>query len=200
MRDQVTARFDSNLARVRSLLEVYRQVARPGQGRQPVATVDVLRAATVFLHASLEEVLRNLVTWKYPVATAEVLDDVPLAGSHGRAKAFFLGKLVQHRDKSIQELLSESVKEHVSRFSVGNVGELREVLQNIGVDPARFDAAFPQLSALFERRHHIVHQADRNDEPGQGQHEARGLNQQAVNAWVMTVEQFVGELLPLVPD
>src|SRR5690242_1459503 len=109
MREEILERFDANLSRVRNLGEVYRQVARPGQGRQEVGVVDILRAATVLLHASLEEVFRNLARWKFPLSHEAVLDEIPLAGLPGRAEKFSLGKLANHRGKSVQELINESV-------------------------------------------------------------------------------------------
>ena len=200
MRDEIRGRFEVNIGRVRNLARVYGQVARPGQGRQPVATVDVLRAAVVFLHASLEEVVRNIARWKFPVAGEAALNDIPLTGSTGRAERFFLGKLAAHRGKTVQAVIDESVAEYLSTFTVNNTAELAGFLAKIGVDVAQVNGEFNAIAQLFTRRHHIVHRADRNEEPGQGHHHARGLNHATVTVWIDSVDRFVTQLLPLVPD
>lgn len=200
MREEILARFESNLDRARNLTTVYTRIARPGQGRQPVATVDVLRAATVFLHASLEELIRNIARWKYPHAGEAILNEVPIAGSTGRPERFYLGRLAGHRSKTIQTLIDESVDQYLGHFTVNNATELSSFLSKVSVDPADVDSEFPVLSELLERRHHIVHQADRNDAPGQGQHGARGLNHGTVMGWLHSVERFGRDLLTRVPE
>lgn len=200
MRDEIRDRFGANIARVHNLIQIYDQVARPSPGRQQVGTIDTLRAATVFLHAALEEVFRNTARWKYPAATSSLLNEIPLTGNSGRPERFLLGQLASHRDKSVQQVINQSVDEYLDRFTVNNIQEVTKVLTNIGINPNIINAEFPILTELFERRHHIVHQADRNDQPGRGHHEARGLNRDTVMRWVNGVERFVDTLLREIPD
>lgn len=109
MREQILARLESNLGRVSNLVELYDIVSGNGQGRRDVHATDILRAATVLLHASLEDVFRSLATWKFPSAGEEVLNGVPLVGlsEHGQPAKFFLGKLASHRAKTVQQLIDE---------------------------------------------------------------------------------------------
>lgn len=184
------------------MVALYNGVAGAGRGRRPVHAADILRAATVFAHAALEEVMRGLATWKYPTASEPVLNDVPLVGisDHGRPEKFFLGKLAMHRGKSIQDLIAESVSAHVSNFTINNTTDLSGFLRKIGVEPGTVNQYFPVLSELIARRHHIVHQADRNDVPGQGHHRARQLNPNTVTSWLDAVGHFVEEVLAQVPN
>jgi hypothetical protein len=200
MREEILDRFVSNLERVRNLVTIYGQVARPGAGRQAVGFIDILRAATVLLHASLEEVLRNIARWKFPLATDVVLDEIPLVGMPGRADRFLLGKLASHRAKSVQAVIDESVEAFLDTFTVNNVPEVTRFLTKVGIDPNTVNAEFGSLASLFERRHHIVHQADRNDQPGRGHHEAKGLNHETVEQWITSVDRFVRELLNRIPN
>jgi|SRR6267154_2385079 len=200
MRAEILGRFEGNVVRARNLVQVYGQIARQGQGRQPVATVDVLRAATVFLHASLEEVARNIARWKYPGSGEPTLNEIPIVGSTGRAERFLLGRLASHRGKTIQAVIDESVDEYLSTFTINSTTELSSFLSKVGVNPNTVNGEFATLAELFARRHHIVHQVDRNDEPGQGHHEARGLNQGTVTGWIDSVDRFVRDLLPRIPD
>lgn len=200
MRDEIRERFEANLARVRNLIQIYEQVARPTPGRQQVGTIDILRAATVFLHAALEEVFRNAARWKYPAAPQTLLNEIPLVGTSGRPERYLLGHLASHREKTVQEVINQSVEEYLDRFTVNNVPEAIKVLSKLGINPNSINEEFPVLAELFERRHHIVHQADRNDLPGPGHHEARGLNRATVSGWVGGVERFINQLLAQIPD
>jgi len=44
----------------------------PDRARQPVTEVDLLRAAVVFLHATLEDALRSALEWKWPETCIEL--------------------------------------------------------------------------------------------------------------------------------
>ena len=115
-------------------------------------------------------------------------------------KKFYLGKLADHSAKTVQELIDESVGQYLGQFTVNNTTELSSFLSKVGVNPEDVNAEFPTLNELFERKHHIVHQVDRNDEPGQGHHGARGLNHGTVMRWIGSVDHFVRDLLLRVPD
>lgn len=202
MRDEIHNRFIDNLNRARNLVVLYNRVAGAGRGRRPVHATDILRAATVFAHAALEELLRGLAAWKYPAAGELVLNEVPLVGisDHGRPEKFFLGKLATHRGKSVQDLITESVSAHLGNFTVNNTTDLSVFLRKIGVEPETVNPEFPALSELIARRHHIVHQADRNDVPGQGHHRAQQLNPSTVTGWLDAVSRFVQQVLDQVPN
>ena len=64
--DDIRGRFQDNLARVRRMVEAYESGAGKGKGRRSVKHTDLLRAAVILLHATLEDLLRNLCEWKMP--------------------------------------------------------------------------------------------------------------------------------------
>jgi hypothetical protein len=195
IRDRVT----DNLERVRNLTGIYGQLAGAGQGRRPVHSTDVLRAATVFLHATLEDFLRSLARWKLPAAGREVIDTVPLLGTGDRPSKFFLGELVQHQGKTVDDLIRSSVEEHLRGSNYGNVGEVKKLLSQVGVDGEQLPVDYGQLAALMSRRHLIVHRADRNEVGGRGQHRAMGINRPTVDEWTSAVEAFTAEVLARMP-
>lgn len=195
MRQQIEDRFHRNVARVRHLVDSYELLAGDGQGRRPVNTSDLLRAATVFLHATLEDLLRSIEAWRLPGAAEERLNQIPLAGIEGRPEKFALGKLTSHRGKTINAVISESVNKHLERSNYNDVSDIIAVLQLAGIPPADVHRHFAELSELMMRRHHIVHQADKNEAPGQGQFQARTIGTITVNRWIETVEGFGGDVL-----
>ena len=89
------------------------------------------------------------------------LNEIPLAGSQGRKEKFWLGRLVQHRGKLVDDLLKESVSEHLERSTYNNTEEIANLLRSLGFDVARHSTEFPVIEEMIKRRHQIVHRADR---------------------------------------
>ncbi|MGH7436231.1 MAG: hypothetical protein ACRENE_11205, partial [Polyangiaceae bacterium] len=109
MKDEIARRFDLNLTRVRGLIAAYEQALPGVQGRPNVATTDILRGAVVFLHASLEDLLRSILEWKLPsTVKPEHLEDVPLDGE--KLRKYTLGDVAKHRGKTVDELIDRSVR------------------------------------------------------------------------------------------
>jgi hypothetical protein len=203
MRQQIEQRFEATVARVENLITLYENSAGSGSGRRPVNSSDILRAAVVMLHSSLEEVFRGIAEWKYPSAAAEVLDKVPLVGvsEHGRPTKFLLGHLVPHREKRVAQLISESVRAYLDTFTINNTGDIAGFCQTVGIAMGPpLQNHFGTLNELMSRRHHIVHQADRNESIGSGHHTALSLGAQTVRTWVNATRDFVGALLGQIPD
>jgi RiboL-PSP-HEPN len=147
--------------------------------KAPESADDIFRATVVLIHAYLEDFLRTLGTAFLADADVSVLDDVPLVGSgtKGRAEKFFLGKLAQHRGKMVDDVIRDSVSEHLDRRTFNSVTEIISFLENIGVSPAKGDwgadleaisqsaqekcGGMAALDEMIRRRHNIVHRADK---------------------------------------
>ena len=199
MRNEILAQFNGNIERARGLVTVYESIAPTGKGRKDVPSTDVLRAAVVFLHAATEELIRNVARWKYPMAGETTLNKIPLAGSSGRAEKFSLGKLASHRQETVQAVIDASVEAYLSRFTVNSIPEIENFLEEIGIDKHQVSQEFGMLGKMFARRHHIVHQADRNYQAGSGHFRAKSLDKQTVSDWINSVERFANALIPLIP-
>jgi hypothetical protein len=196
-KDQLKSTAADNLARARNLVAIYEtHLLGTGKGRRPVSSSDILRAAVVFLHASLEDFLRNLAEWKIPQADAAVLNKIPLVGqSNGRAEKFYLGELSSHRSKTIDQLFKESVSAYLEKSNYNNIGELKTLLKDVGIDPNSVSSTYSDLAKVMSRRHHIVHRVDRNDTPGRGHHRAKPINHGKVKSMIHTVEKFIDDVL-----
>lgn len=198
MKQQIESRFDQNLRRVENLIKTYVSTRGPGRGRRDVSRNDILRAAVVFLHATLEDLVRSLEQWKLPAANDTILNAVPLAGSEGRPEKFLLGRLAGHRGKTVDELINESVREYLAQSNYGNVEEVARTLTRIGLDVAKVKPHFPRLSEMMARRHNIVHRADENPASGSGQHRAKAISPTGIQPWIDAVRGFGKDLLTLV--
>jgi hypothetical protein len=137
---------------------------------------EILRAAVVLNHAYLEDFMRTLVLAFLPTLDEKALDGVPLAGLQSdRAEKFSLGKLVQHRGKSVDDVIKESVATHMSRSTFNSVREIMATLERIGLklpdgtnksaskipELHVTDSLLISLDRVIQRRHQIVHRADK---------------------------------------
>lgn len=196
MKQEIEQRFALNIDRVKNLVAIYRtQLSGTGGGRRGHKKTDVLRAGAVLLHASLEDVLRSLAYWKLPVAASNVLESVPLVG--GSAIKFTLGTLAAHRGKTVDDLIKESTDASLERSSYNNPGEVKNLLQAIGLNTAPLAAFMLTLDQAMMRRHQIVHRADANPDPqpGQGNHRVANISPTTLDGWIANTEQLVAAVL-----
>ncbi|MGH7269919.1 MAG: hypothetical protein ACREJ3_05760, partial [Polyangiaceae bacterium] len=152
--------------------------------------------AVVFLHASLEDLLRSVLAWKLP-STADFghLDDVPLDGE--KLRKYTLGDIAKHRGKSVEDLIDHSVAAYLERSNFNNVSEIASALARSGVASAALRPYGSDLESIMKRRHLIVHRADHNPDQGPGHFAARSLHPNTVKAWATSVEAFGRAVLAL---
>ncbi|TFW17554.1 hypothetical protein [Duganella callida] len=194
MKQEISDRFDLNIARVKNLVAIYNTyLSGPGAGRRGHQKTDVLRAATVFLHASLEDVLRSLAYWKLPTAAAGELDKIPFAG--GTAMKISLGSLSAHSGKTVSAVIKESVDASLERSNYNNSTEVCGLLISIGLDTVPVQPYLSTLELAMARRHQIVHRADANPAGGKGNHSVASISTATLGAWIWNTEQFVQAVL-----
>ena len=188
MKDKIKNRLDKNLNRARNLVDIFENYA-PNKTKK-VNDTDILRAATVFLHATLEDFLRSIATWKLPLASPKILNDIPLLGK-GKDLKFSLGDLASKRSMKVDKLIKLSVDEHLERSNYNNVGDISHLLEAIGIKVKKVNGTFNNISELMKRRHQIVHRVDRRPKTGK----AVFLTRDDVNRWISVVEKFTGKVL-----
>jgi hypothetical protein len=98
-----------NIQRVSFLVGFAERRLTDGNATRSLHTEDILRAAVVLLHATLEDFLRYIGALYLPEGNEETLNRISLAGTHERPEKFFLGRLAQHRGKTVDALIVESV-------------------------------------------------------------------------------------------
>ena len=185
-------RLPDNIARAHNLVSVYQALAGAKPGRRSVGVTDVLRSAVVLLHASLEDSLRSLARAYLPHAPPDVINSIPLkrSGGSSRAEKFSLGHLAEHRRKTVDELIDESVEACLDRSNYNNSTEVAVLMTNLRLDPQPVQHFFGDLDRMMQRRHQIVHRADCATTTGRGRHQARTIQQQTVEGWISTVVNF----------
>jgi acid stress-induced BolA-like protein IbaG/YrbA len=113
-REEIGLRFQSNLERVRGLVTLYETLAPEKPGRRPVPFTDLLRAAVVFLHATLEDLLRSTLEWKLPSAPGDLLKGIPLTGMTDQK--FTLSELAEYRGDATPRRSVMDMKERVKKI------------------------------------------------------------------------------------
>jgi hypothetical protein len=189
MRNEIDNRFRSNLTRVRALVAVYQERAGAGSGRSDVQTTDLLRAAVVFLHATMEDALRSVLAWKWPLtdARAQLKDIGVLVGGEPQQKVT-LADLIAHRGSSVDDVIRASIGAYLEKSNFNNLGDVKAALVRSGLDVALVAPYERPLAAMMARRHLIVHRVDRHDVQGSGHHAAASLGQSMMWSWIAAVE------------
>jgi len=156
------SKWNMNMARIGALLLGLDALPASLIREAPEIRDDILRAAVVFLHATLEEFLRTVASFLLPQASEETLNTIPLLGSRDllRPEKFFLGRLIHHRGRTVDEVIEGSVREHLLRVSFNDPGDVKRLLHSCGIATELIDGVLPAIGEMMARRHQIVHQAD----------------------------------------
>lgn len=200
MKKTILDRFEQNLKRVAGLLELYEDIAGPGPGRRPTDVSDVLRAAVVLLHATLEDLVRSVLEWRLPKARPAVLAAIPLPAK-GKKTKHDLGDVAEYRGQSVDELIADAVQKYLLQSNFNDVGQIASVLDDVEVGGGIIsEADKTTLTAMMKRRHWIVHRLDVNQAQGSGQHAAQSLGGSQVRAWMAAVERVGNDVLAAVAE
>jgi hypothetical protein len=179
--------FDYNVARVEVLAEIYDSLPTAVKKRRAGGGADVLRAGVVLLHANLEDLLRRIARFRIPDGNDEALRQIPLVGCAPREK-FTLGELARFRDKSVSDVLHDSVREYYDSFVTFNsVGDIVGVLERSAIKQDRVKKLYPELAQMIARRHEIVHRADIIDSSTQ---QTQPLSVGKLRSWIGVTRRF----------
>ncbi len=187
--EEIGARFRAHLDRVRSLVGLYEETTTSDRGRKPVPVADLLRAAVVLLHASLEDLLRSLAAWKLPSAPTTSLEKILIVVSEDKIKEkITLDELAAHRGQTVAAVVDRSIAKHLENSTYNNVKDVVGLLGRIEVDCKMDDGLKSKLAAMMNRRHWIAHRVDRNPRSGAGHQAARAISRSIVVTWIGSVE------------
>lgn len=141
----------SNLNRTSELVTNY----------ESTANKDILRLSVVFIHATLEDLLRNLIFFKIQQLDNKIaLPEVPLIGTQGRKEKFNLNDLIKYQSLTVKELLVQSCLEYVNRLTFNNTNDILKWFDKFEIDKEEIVEYLSSIEELLQRRHKIVHNAD----------------------------------------
>ena len=187
-------RFSKNLRRVRHLLDVF-VALHPGTGRPSELHTDIVRAAVVFLHASLEDLLRSseeLRLDKAPDSAFKRLRWVPATGDNEGKDRVTLDELAQYRGHTVEEVLRRAFERHHERSNYNNEKDVAAALARMSLPGEPFRTHLSDLQLLMARRHLIAHRADANLKfPNL----TNPIGVRLAERWLKTTESFGEQLL-----
>lgn len=197
--DFTNGEFAENIARVDHLLAAAARLDDPGT--DSVLSKEVLRAAVVFLHSTLEEVIRSLYVHKLPHVSVEHLNTVPLAGRDPspRPKAIALGDLRIFSGQFVDNVIIESINRYVDMLSLNNSTQLVHCLELAEIPHADKAEFLGPLDALMRRRHQVVHQMDRSNALDPLTEPINDIDASVLRSWRSAVEEFTKSLMASVP-
>lgn len=200
MNDFTNGEFAENMVRVSNLIAASQKLVTQ-DAKDAESADDILRAAVMFLHSSLEEIIRNLYLYRLPSVGQEALNKIPfvtLEGIH-RSKGILLGDLYMYQGSFVRNVINESINNYVNTLNINNADQLAECLKlaDIQVEPLR--QFFSQLNSLMKRRHQIVHQMDRANELDPLSDPVNQINATLVADWKQSLEGFANMLFDSVP-
>ena len=188
-------RIGTNLRRVEDLITFADN--RFPKDRSSQIKDDILRAAVVLLHATLEDFLRFLGGRYIPSGGEEVLNRMSLVDSSSvlHPEKFLLGKLAEHRGKTVDQLIAESVQAHLDKRSFSSIKDITSLLASVGIPSSEVEKYYPTLNDLIVRRHEIVHRGDLiPSEREQSEREVQPIEATKVEKWYDTVYDFMTEV------
>jgi len=195
------ARFQVNMGRIKGLAALTGVNAiEPLKPAQPLQSVgpraDLIRTIVVFLHAAFEDVLRTTARERLAAAKSHVLNHIPLVGTSesGRAEKFLLGELDEHRGKTVDQLIHESVANYLDRRTFGSPNDVEVILSQMGLDTRPFKDLYPDLEQMMTRRHRIVHEADLTNPADSVSAPWTLLDDMDLTVWMLTVISFYFQL------
>lgn len=165
------------------------------------ASQDMLRAAVVMCHAMLEDTLRVIGQIGLADAPEEVINRIPWVGlwSPGTPSRAALGVLAQHRGKTVDEVIQESIAEHLERTSFTSTTQISGFLSSIGIDMTELRNHLPEIEQMIQRRHQIVHSMD--IVTAEEDWEVEPISVEDVMAWAVKVQEFLKDLtLPFLSE
>lgn len=179
---------------VKNLLAVYDHVVKTLPNERSMPASDILRAAVVLLHATVEEFVRHVAGGALPLGSERSLNEIPLIGAERNATKFALGALAAHRGRPVDQVLFESVRAHLAKQSFSSLKSILSTLNDSGIPTGQLRIRRAAIERLVTRRHQIVHEGDLPRGRPRGNRIPRALSQRQVERWVDAVEGFVIEV------
>ena len=200
--DTLTRRFTGNMRRCQALLEAVENIRT--DPRISSVVDDMVRSVVVLLHATLEDLLRTVLSIHYRRAPESLnLQSRNVAVSAAKIWLDLLEKNREFRDDpeneemrsmSIDEYIESVIARTLSRKSYTDTDQIGGFLTETGLEiPDREKRAYlADISSLMARRHRIVHNADLD--PAEALL-PNSIDQQDVDRWLTSILEFGNTLL-----
>jgi RiboL-PSP-HEPN len=185
--EQIEVRFGFNIERVNELITLYSETKNEKHYK------DVLRSAVVLLHASLEDLLREMIRIRATDDPTVLLDQLQFPNPKDASRNvenIKVSGLNMFRGKSVDELINICISNHLDRRSFNSKEDIIAALGPIGLQPNDYSTYYAEIDAAVKRRHKIVHESDRNSHGTDSHGKLIGIGAEGVSGWVDAVKEF----------
>jgi RiboL-PSP-HEPN len=187
-----TERFVENIVRVERLINLHSvlaDIAADIATHSAYDASDVLRSAVVLLHATLEDLIRTIASAHLPRSDSELIKKIPLTGMP-RSGKYTIADLIQHRGKTIDAVLDESINQWLETHSFNHAADVRGMLTELEMPVDYFAQNYEKLDQMIKRRHLIVHRADRRNDGA-----VTPITPDEVKLWAENVHEFMRRMI-----
>ncbi len=179
---ELAHRFFTNLGRVRNLIVCHaalQPLASPGAD-------DVLRAAVVLLHATLEDLLREAEGMAMRADPANPKWALRWPGGKEREGLAALAPFV---GQSTAEVFEAAIAEHLEQRTYNDFTQIVGALRALGIPTDGWAAALQvDLNLMTRRRHAIAHRADQVVDRSTGAAWVPAISPDHIALWLTAVE------------
>ncbi len=193
---QIGRRFAFNVERVSHLLLVFDAIKNNKNLKQEYQS-DVLRSAVVLLHATLEDLLREMIRIKVsqdPIGLLQHLEFTFTSGGSPSKPKISVEEITQFRGMTVDDLIERSIADHLSKRSFNHQADVVSAIKAAGLEPKDYAGFFANLSESIDRRHRVVHEGDRVSYGATSHGRRRPLAEGDVRRWLTAVSDF-GKLM-----
>jgi hypothetical protein len=183
--DLLRQRFHENMHRCRGLIIALLKNSLDDELRQ-----DILRSVVVFLHATMEDLMRTVLIQMYRNNPKPLLTH-RLADMHKFGEFWDVitdcGPTI-----TVDQIILREIQYTLRDVSFGNTNILAKDLERMNFRTEMFSEHFAMLSEMMLRRHTIVHRADR---AGHMSSEPSEIKVEQVEEWMINVDRFGSKLI-----
>jgi hypothetical protein len=193
-----------NMARVENLIQIFDDLRSDNAKSQ-----DILRAAVVLLHASLEDALRQLLLYRMPKAPQDLLTRFfsdRRDPKNPKPEKMNIGDLSKFHKMSVEKEIARLMKEKLEHSNYNHTRDVVDTLVTLGFKEETVKKLFGQVEAMMLRRHQIVHRSDRKEaamgEDGKkGSHGTpRSIDKSTVDGWLADVRKLLDYVIERIDD
>ena len=189
---QICIRFGYNLARVESLITIYDRISG-NKKFEDVKSSDILRSGVVFLHATLEDVFRQLIRFRADKDISIVLKHLkfPVEDENGQPpNQIKLSDLISYRDKPVDEVIQASMDYYFEHLTFSRRKNIDQAMVMVGLSPGDFTTNLELLIEAVKRRHKIVHEGDRKPQSSDSHGQIKKIVRDDLAKWLKEVENI----------
>jgi Arc/MetJ-type ribon-helix-helix transcriptional regulator len=187
---RVFKRAEQNLDRSKRLVSIVESLLRADElsPKYDVSRSDVLRAAVVLTHATIEDTLRTVGREALLLWGNDELENIGLPDNNrpGTRPKFTLKELAHYKDKLVNDVLRDSIDDYIQRQTFNSVTDIIRFLERIDIQSDLIKSSKPErLDPMIKRRHKIVHECDMKDGV------LNALDADTVKTWIESARQFL---------